>query len=31
MDRVAALRSPAIYGFPETAEEGSFAAYGPRP
>jgi hypothetical protein len=21
---------PAIYDFPETAEEGSFAAYGPR-
>jgi hypothetical protein len=30
MDRVAALRLPAIYGFPETAEESSFAAYGPR-
>jgi hypothetical protein len=30
MDRVAALRLPAIYDFPETAEEGGFAAYGPR-
>jgi putative ABC transport system substrate-binding protein len=29
MDRVAALRLPAIYDFPETAEEGGFAAYGP--
>jgi putative tryptophan/tyrosine transport system substrate-binding protein len=27
--RVAALRLPAIYQFPETAEEGGFAAYGP--
>jgi putative ABC transport system substrate-binding protein len=26
----AALRLPAIYEWPETAEEGSFAAYGPR-
>jgi putative ABC transport system substrate-binding protein len=30
MDRVAALRLPAIYEFPEMAEEGGFAAYGPR-
>ena len=30
MDRVAALRLPAIYDFPEIAEEGGFAAYGPR-
>jgi putative ABC transport system substrate-binding protein len=30
MDRVAALRLPAIYDFPEMAEEGGFAAYGPR-
>ena len=30
MDRVAALRLPAIYQWPETAEEGGFAAYGPR-
>jgi putative tryptophan/tyrosine transport system substrate-binding protein len=30
MDRVAALRLPAIYDLPETAEEGGFAAYGPR-
>jgi putative ABC transport system substrate-binding protein len=29
MDRVAALRLPAIYDFPEMAEEGGFAAYGP--
>jgi putative tryptophan/tyrosine transport system substrate-binding protein len=29
MDRVAALRLPAIYQFPEMAEEGGFAAYGP--
>ena len=28
--RVAALRLPAIYEWPETAEEGGFAAYGPR-
>jgi putative ABC transport system substrate-binding protein len=26
----AALRLPAIYEWPETAEEGGFAAYGPR-
>ena len=30
MDRSAALRLPAIYQWPETAEEGGFAAYGPR-
>jgi putative tryptophan/tyrosine transport system substrate-binding protein len=30
MDRVAALRLPTIYEFAETAEEGGFAAYGPR-
>ncbi len=30
MQRVAALRLPAIYQFPEVAEEGGFAAYGPR-
>jgi len=30
MDRVAALRLPAIYQWPETAEKGGFAAYGPR-
>src|SRR4029077_4397663 len=30
MDRVAALHLPAIYEWPETAEEGGFAAYGPR-
>ncbi len=30
MDRVAALRLPAIYEWPETAEEGGFLAYGPR-
>jgi putative ABC transport system substrate-binding protein len=30
MERAAALRLPAIYFFPETAEEGGFAAYGPR-
>jgi putative tryptophan/tyrosine transport system substrate-binding protein len=30
IDRVAALRLPAIYQWPETAEEGGFAAYGPR-
>jgi putative ABC transport system substrate-binding protein len=28
--RAAALRLPAMYQFPETAEEGGFAAYGPR-
>ena len=30
MDRAAALRLPVIYQSPETAEEGGFAAYGPR-
>ena len=30
LDRVAALRLPAIYQFPETAEEGGLIAYGPR-
>jgi putative ABC transport system substrate-binding protein len=30
MDRVALLRLPAIYQWPEMAEEGGFAAYGPR-
>jgi putative tryptophan/tyrosine transport system substrate-binding protein len=30
MDRVAALHLPAIYQGPEMAEEGGFAAYGPR-
>jgi putative tryptophan/tyrosine transport system substrate-binding protein len=30
MDRVATLRLPAIYQWPEIAEEGGFAAYGPR-
>ena len=30
MQRVAALRLPAIYQFPEEAEEGGFVAYGPR-
>jgi ABC-type uncharacterized transport system substrate-binding protein len=30
MDRAAALRLPVIYQWPETAEEGGFAAYGPR-
>ena len=30
MDRVAALRLPAMYQWPEVAEEGGFAAYGPR-
>jgi putative ABC transport system substrate-binding protein len=30
MDRVAALRLPAIYQWPETAEGGGFAGYGPR-
>ena len=29
MQRVAELRLPAIYQFPEEAEEGGFAAYGP--
>jgi putative ABC transport system substrate-binding protein len=30
MDRVAAAHLPTIYEWPETAEEGGFAAYGPR-
>jgi putative tryptophan/tyrosine transport system substrate-binding protein len=30
MQRVAALRLPAIYQFPEEAGEGGFVAYGPR-
>jgi putative tryptophan/tyrosine transport system substrate-binding protein len=30
MDRVAGLHLPAIFSFPEEAEEGGFAAYGPR-
>jgi putative tryptophan/tyrosine transport system substrate-binding protein len=30
MERVAALRLPAMYQWPEMAEEGGFAAYGPR-
>jgi putative ABC transport system substrate-binding protein len=30
MDHTAALRLPTIYEFPEMAEEGGFAAYGPR-
>jgi putative tryptophan/tyrosine transport system substrate-binding protein len=30
MQRVAALRLPTIYQFPEEAEEGGFVAYGPR-
>ena len=30
MERVAALRLPAMYQWPETGEEGGFAAYGPR-
>jgi putative tryptophan/tyrosine transport system substrate-binding protein len=30
MEKVAALRMPAIYQWPEMAEEGGFAAYGPR-
>jgi putative ABC transport system substrate-binding protein len=30
LERVAALRLPAIYQWPETAEEGGFAGYGPR-
>ena len=30
LDRAAALRLPAIYDFPEMAEEGGFAVYGPR-
>ena len=30
MERVAALHLPAIYQWPENAEEGGLAAYGPR-
>jgi putative ABC transport system substrate-binding protein len=30
MDRIAAVRLPAMYQWPELAEEGGFAAYGPR-
>jgi putative ABC transport system substrate-binding protein len=30
LQRVAALRLPAIYQFPEEAEEGGFVAYDPR-
>jgi putative ABC transport system substrate-binding protein len=30
MERVAALRLSAMYQWPEMAEEGGFAAYGPR-
>jgi putative ABC transport system substrate-binding protein len=30
MDQAAALHLPAIYQWPQTAEEGGFAAYGPR-
>jgi putative ABC transport system substrate-binding protein len=30
MERVAALRLPAVYQWPEMAEEGGFAGYGPR-
>jgi putative ABC transport system substrate-binding protein len=30
IDRTAVLRMPAIYQFPESAEQGGFAAYGPR-
>jgi putative ABC transport system substrate-binding protein len=30
LDRVAALRLPAIYQWPEAAEDGGFLAYGPR-
>jgi putative tryptophan/tyrosine transport system substrate-binding protein len=30
IQRVAALRLPAIYQFPEVAQEGGFVAYGPR-
>jgi hypothetical protein len=31
MERAAAAHLPTIYEFPESAEEGGFAAYGPRP
>ena len=30
MDRAAALHLPTMHGWPEEAEEGAFAAYGPR-
>ena len=30
MERAAAVHLPAIYFFPELAEEGGFAGYGPR-
>jgi putative ABC transport system substrate-binding protein len=30
VERVAALRLPAIYEWPEAAEEGGFVAFGPR-
>jgi putative tryptophan/tyrosine transport system substrate-binding protein len=30
LEHIAAQRLPAIYQFPEIAEEGGFAAYGPR-
>ena len=30
MERVAALRIPAMFFFPDEAEEGAFAGYGPR-
>jgi putative tryptophan/tyrosine transport system substrate-binding protein len=30
MESTAAARLPTIYEFPETAEEGGFAGYGPR-
>ena len=30
MDRVATLRLPTMYQWPETAEEGGFVSYGPR-
>ena len=30
MERAAAAHLPTIYEWPETAEEGGFAAYGPR-
>jgi putative ABC transport system substrate-binding protein len=30
MQRVATLRLPTIYQFPEVAEEGGFVGYGPR-
>ena len=30
VERAAAARLPTIYEWPETAEEGGFAAYGPR-